>query len=141
MLPEATHGGPLSLFLASPGQGRPPSDGEARIAPAPYSKLIKGLQRDVAPPLLRHLRSDATGGMSGTDTRIPPGYEQMRHGCVLSEQEVSYRAMLAITSGTRRRRPRVTVNLCTGIHSSSSVAADNGRALTSIVAKLVLKAR
>jgi len=60
----------------------------------------------------------------------------MRHGCVLSEQEVSYRAMLAITSGTRRRRPRVTVNLCTGIHSSSSVAA-----LTSIVAKLVLKAR
>jgi hypothetical protein len=34
----------------------------------------------------------------------------------------------------------VTVNLCTGIHSSSSVAADNGRAFTGIVAKPVLKA-
>jgi hypothetical protein len=71
-LPEATHGGPLSVvFLASPSQGRPPSDGEARIAPAPCSKFIKGLQRDVALPLPRQSCSDATGGMSGTDTKGP----------------------------------------------------------------------
>jgi hypothetical protein len=113
---------------------------------APYlSSSLQVLAKGVLPPTvklalpLRHAPSSLKGcsvmlhcrcrdihaamqlvGCRERIRRVPPGHEWMRLGYVSSEQGVSP----ASTSGTTRRRPRVTVNLCTGIYSSSSAAAD-----------------